>query len=46
MVPFCPFYFRVPFLKPNTKKKGTLIYGDGATQEPSLRLGSYNRDFG
>ena len=25
MVPFCPFYFRVPLLKPNSKKKGTLI---------------------
>ena len=25
MVPFCPFYFSVPFLKPNGKKKGTLI---------------------
>ena len=24
MVPFCPFYFRVPLLKPNSKKKGTL----------------------
>ena len=25
MVPFCPFYFRVSLLKPNSKKKGTLI---------------------
>ena len=25
MVPVCPFYFRVPYLKPNNKKKGTLI---------------------
>ena len=25
MVPFCPFYFRVPLIKPNSKKKGTLI---------------------
>ena len=25
MVPFCPFYFRVPLLKTNNKEKGTLI---------------------
>ena len=25
MVPFCPFYFGVPLLKPDNKKKGTLI---------------------
>ena len=25
MVPSCPFYFRVPLLNPNSKKKGTLI---------------------
>ena len=25
MVPFCPFYFRAPLLKPNSRKKGTLI---------------------
>ena len=25
MVPFCPFHFRVPLLKPNNKAKGTLI---------------------
>ena len=24
-VPFCPFYFRVPLLKPTSRKKGTLI---------------------
>ena len=36
MVPFWPFYFRVPLLKPKTKKKGTLTYCNGATQEPSI----------
>ena len=25
VVPFCPFYFGVHLLKPNTRKKGTLI---------------------
>ena len=25
VVPFCPFYFGVPLLKPNIKEKGTLI---------------------
>ena len=25
VVPFCPFYFRVPFIKLNIRKKGTLI---------------------
>ena len=25
VVPFCPFYFRAPLSKPNSKKKGTLI---------------------
>ena len=25
MVPFCPFQFRVLLLKPNSRKKGTLI---------------------
>ena len=25
MVPFCPFWFGVPLLKPNSRKKGTLI---------------------
>ena len=30
-----PFFFRVPLLKPNSRKKSTLII-EGATQEPSL----------
>ena len=25
VVPFCPFYFRAPLLKPNSREKGTLI---------------------
>ena len=25
MVPFCPLYFRAPLLKPNGRKKGTLV---------------------
>ena len=25
VVPFCPFSFLVPLLKPNSRKKGTLI---------------------
>ena len=25
MAPFCPLYFRAPLLKPNSRKKGTLI---------------------
>ena len=28
MVPFCPFYSGVSFLKPNSRKKGTLIIKD------------------
>ena len=48
MVPFCPFYLRDPLLKPNSRKKGTLIIrrllrnqGWGHTKNGSFSIPTY-----